>query len=247
MISNNYYIDERLSELIDLKNIKKKYDNRFELDISMKIDNGKVVVLAGKNGAGKSTFIKCITGLINSGGKALVDGVDIRKVEGKRNIAYSPEIPEVFDYLTVYEHLELYSITYDIKEWDAVASYLLEKMELSKYKDVVGKELSKGTKQKLSLCCSLIREGCFIILDEPFTGLDPYAMKNLKDIINEKKGKGCTFLISTHILESLEDIWDEMYIIDNGKIIKKIMKKDNIHILNAFFDESKESDTNMKI
>ena len=135
----------------------------------------------------------------------------------KRLLGYIPEMPAVYDLLTVREHLEFILRSYKMTD-DGNGDSLLERFELWDKKDKLGKELSKGMQQKLSICCALVHKPKVIIFDEPMVGLDPHAIKELKEIIRELKNNGASILISTHMLDSVESSFDKAYIMQKGEI-----------------------------
>lgn len=186
-------------------------------DISFSVADGQIAVLLGPNGAGKSTVIKCITGLLRFDGSITVCGFPNKSLEAKRLLGYVPEMPAVYDLLTVAEHLEFIARTYSLSDWKERADSLLSRFELFDKKDKLGKELSKGMQQKLSICCALLPEPKVIVFDEPMVGLDPHAIKELKAVFAELKTAGASVLISTHMLDSVEDYWDVAHIMVNGR------------------------------
>lgn len=189
-------------------------------DVSFTVNDGEIAVLLGPNGAGKSTIIKCITGLLRFSGEITLDGYNNKSLEAKSLIGYIPEMPAVYDMLTVGEHLQFIERAYKIKD-DETAEKLLTRFELYDKKDKLGKELSKGMQQKLSICCALVHKPRIIIFDEPMVGLDPHAIKQLKEVFRELKESGASVLISTHMLDSVEDFWDTAYIMSGGKLVAK--------------------------
>lgn len=186
-------------------------------DISFSVADGQIAVLLGPNGAGKSTVIKCITGLLRFDGSITVCGFPNKSLEAKRLLGYVPEMPAVYDLLTVAEHLEFIARAYSLSDWKKRADSLLSRFELFDKKDKLGKELSKGMQQKLSICCALLPEPKVIVFDEPMVGLDPHAIKELKAVFAELKTAGASVLISTHMLDSVEDYWDVAHIMVNGR------------------------------
>ncbi len=124
-----------------------------------------------------------------------------------------PEIPAPFELLTVWEHMEFIARAYKLENWEDRAKELMHRLELEDKIDKLGKELSKGMQQKISICCALLTEPKVVLFDEPLVGLDPHAIKELK-----LKAKGTTVIISTHMLESVEDVWDRVFIMMNGRI-----------------------------
>ena len=186
-------------------------------DISFSVADGQIAVLLGPNGAGKSTVIKCITGLLRFDGSITVCGFPNKSLEAKRLLGYVPEMPAVYDLLTVAEHLEFIARAYSLSDWKERADSLLSRFELFDKKEKLGKELSKGMQQKLSICCALLPEPKVIVFDEPMVGLDPHAIKELKAVFAELKTAGASVLINTHMLDSVEDYWDVAHIMVNGR------------------------------
>lgn len=202
--------------MLNVNHVTKKYGKLIaNRDISFAVDEGQIAVLLGPNGAGKSTIIKCIAGLLRFDGSILIGGCDNRSVEAKRLLGYVPEMPAVYELLTVAEHMEFIRRAYRMED-DGYDKYLLERFELWDKKDKPGKELSKGMQQKLSICCTLAHKPRVIVFDEPMVGLDPHAIKELKKMFVELKQQGCAALISTHMLDSVEDYWDVAHIMTNG-------------------------------
>lgn len=203
--------------MLKIEHVTKRYGKTLaNNDISFEVADGQIAILLGPNGAGKSTIIKCIAGLLRFQGSITLDGLDNKSLEAKRLLGYIPEMPAVYDLLTVEEHLEFIRRAYRISD-DGYGQALLERFELWDKKDKLGKELSKGMQQKLSLCCALAHKPQVVIFDEPMVGLDPHAIKELKEVFRELKAGGATVLISTHMIDSVEDYWDVTHIMMNGE------------------------------
>lgn len=211
--------------MLEIKNVTKKYGKyKANDDVSLSIEDGKIDILLGPNGAGKSTLIKCICGLLRFDGEILLNSFGNKTPEAKRLLGYIPEMPAVYDMLTVSEHMEFIMRAYKTDD-RAYCEELLERFELSDKKSKLGKELSKGMQQKLSICCALAHKPQVVVFDEPLVGLDPHAIKVLKEIFLELKKKGCSVLISTHMIDSVENYWDKAHIMVGGKLVAV---KDNI-------------------
>lgn len=228
--------------MISVNHVTKKYGKLVaNSDISFDIQKGEIAVLLGPNGAGKSTLIKCITGLLRFDGEILIDSFPNKSLEAKRAIGYVPEMPAVYDMLTVGEHLEFMLRAYKMQD-DGTGEKLLERFELLDKKDKLGKELSKGMQQKLSICCALVHKPTAIIFDEPMVGLDPHAIKQLKEIFFELRESGASVLISTHMIDSVESYWDKAYIMKNGEFCAEKSSSDtNGQSLVDLFFEMTES------
>ncbi len=207
--------------------------------MSFIVENGEIAVLAGPNGAGKSTAIKCIAGLLRFEGEIEICGFNNKSIEAKRLLGYVPEIPAPFELLTVWEHMEFIARAYKLENWQERAEMLIRRMELADKKNKMGKELSKGMQQKISICCALLIEPAAVLFDEPFVGLDPHAIKELKAMLSELRGKGTTIIISTHMLDSVEEFWDKLLIMMNGRIEaereRKAVEKSGENLEELFF------------
>ena len=203
--------------MLSVNKLTKSYHNVLaNNNLTFQVDPGEITVLAGPNGAGKSTAIKCIAGLLRFQGEITIDGYPNKSVEAKRRFGYIPELPALFEALTVAEHLEFIGRAYQVEGWREKADALMERMELTDKKDKLGKELSKGMQQKLSICCALLHKPKVVVFDEPLVGLDPHAIKELKLMFRELKEEGASILISTHMLDSVEDYWDVAHIMMHG-------------------------------
>jgi ABC-type multidrug transport system ATPase subunit len=205
--------------MIAVQNVSKRYGKFLAADnISLTVNPGEMTVLLGPNGAGKSTLIKSICGLLRFSGSVTVGGFDNRSAGAKRLLGYVPEMPVLYPMLTVYEHLEFIAKAYRLQGWEAPAEELLRRFELSDKTQKLGKELSKGMQQKVSVCCALLPQPKAVILDEPLVGLDPHGIREIKAMIAGLKQSGCALLISTHMIESMEENWDATYILKGGKV-----------------------------
>lgn len=203
--------------MLQLQHVTKYYGkNLANDDISFQVEEGQIAILLGPNGAGKSTIIKCIAGLLRFQGEIIIGGFGNKTTEAKRLLAYIPETPAVYDMLTVSEHLEFIRRAYRLED-DGYGEQLLERFELADKRDKLGRDLSKGMQQKLSICCGMVHHPKLIIFDEPMVGLDPHAIKELKNLFREQKAQGAALLISTHMIDSVEDYWDVTHIMMNGR------------------------------
>jgi len=206
--------------MIHVSNLTKKYGKVLaNNDLSFLVENGEIAVLLGPNGAGKSTAIKAIAGLIRFEGHIAIDDLDNKTLDAKRLLGYVPEMPALYELLTVEEHLEFMARAYRLPDdYKQEMEKLLTRFELDDKRKKLGSQLSKGMQQKVSLCCALLIKPKAILFDEPLVGLDPHAIKELKLIIKELKEAGCSVLISTHMLDSVEELWDKTLIMMNGRI-----------------------------
>ncbi len=204
--------------MLTVEEVSKQYGKVLANDnISFQVRDGQIALLLGPNGAGKSTIIKCIAGLLRFRGQITVNGMENKTLEAKAVLGYIPEMPAIYDMLTVGEHLEFIRRAYQMEEDESYGDALLERFQLMDQKNKLGKELSKGMQQKLSICCALVHRPKVLIFDEPMVGLDPHAIKELKQVFLELKEAGCSVLISTHMLDSVEDYWDVAHIMMGGR------------------------------
>ncbi len=224
--------------MLEIQELTKKYGKTLAVDhVSFVVPNGRVGILLGPNGAGKSTVIKSIAGLLRFQGGVGVEGMPARTLEAKRMFAYVPEIPAMFDALTVREHLEYIRRAYDSPITDGEIERLLDRFEMGDKQDKLGSELSKGMMQKVSICCALAIQPRAILLDEPMVGLDPAAIKELKAAVLELRAQGATILLSTHMLEMVKDLWDILFIMRQGRIVGTFTREEakDEDIENLFF------------
>ncbi|REG78482.1 ABC transporter ATP-binding protein [Algoriphagus antarcticus] len=207
--------------MLSVTNLVKTYGKQNAVnDITFELQGGEVVGLLGPNGAGKSTTMKCIVGLLRkTSGEITLGGHDHLSVEAKRLFSYIPETPYVYDLLTVHEHMQFVAQAYGVKDWRGKADEYLEIFELTDKRDKLGRDLSKGMRQKVSICCALLPDPQVLFFDEPMIGLDPRAIKNTKKIFRQLKEAGKTILVSTHLIDSVETIADRVMILKNGNIV----------------------------
>lgn len=207
--------------MIQVNNLTKRYGKLVANDdISLTVNPGGLTVLLGPNGAGKSTLIKCICGLLRFEGQITIQGYDNRSSEAKRLLGYVPEMPALYPMLTVREHLEFIARAYDLSAWQPLADELLQRFEMDDKQNKLGRELSKGMQQKVSVCCAALTRPRAVIFDEPLVGLDPHAIRELKSLIAGMKRDGCAMIISTHMIESVEENWDTTCIMTGGSIAR---------------------------
>ena len=206
--------------MLEIKELTKKYGKTLAANhVSFTIPQGTIGILLGPNGAGKSTVIKSIAGLLRYQGEVKIFGFNARSKEAKQIFAYVPELPAMFEALTVREHIEYIRRAYQSNITEEEINSILERFELLDKQEKLGNELSKGMMQKVSICCALVIQPKVILLDEPMVGLDPAAIKELKQVILELKNYGVTILISTHMLDLVREFWDLMFVMEKGKII----------------------------
>ena len=200
-------------------------------DVSFEVGSGEVVGLIGLNGAGKSTTIKHIMGLMEPfSGQIQVDGLTLKEhpVDYRKKIAFVPETPMVYRSLTLKEHLEITAMAYDIPLETVLerANPLLKLFRLDERMDWFPADFSKGMKQKVMITCAFVIDPKLIVVDEPFVGLDPIAMMDLEELLLAEKAKGNSILMSTHVLSNAEKICDSFAILHNGHVFAKGTKEE---------------------
>ena len=228
--------------MIEVKNLTKSYGSFKAVDdVSLIAKDAKITVLLGPNGAGKSTTIKSICGLLKFDGEILIDNYDNRTIEAKKLFGYIPEAANLYDNLTINEHIKFIQKAYEVDN-DEYVKELLELFEIEDKLNKPTKELSKGMKQKVSMLLSLISEPKSLLVDEPMIGLDPKAIENTLNLLVKLKNQGLSILISTHIIDIIDGIYDEAYIMNKGKIEAHIIKEEleNETLKDEFFKITKD-------
>ncbi|AVL77918.1 ABC transporter ATP-binding protein [Staphylococcus ureilyticus] len=193
-------------------------------DINFELKKGEIVGLIGLNGAGKSTTIKHMLGLLTPmEGRLTISDIDIKQdVEAyRRKLSYIPEAPVIYDELTLQEHINMTAMAYNIDKEEAMkrANPLLKTFRLENELDIFPSHFSKGMKQKVMIICAFIVDPELYIIDEPFLGLDPLGIQSMLDLMVEKKEENRTVLMSTHILATAEKYCDRFLIMDKGQIV----------------------------
>jgi ABC-2 type transport system ATP-binding protein len=191
-------------------------------DLTFTVWSGEIVGLIGPNGAGKTTTLRSIGGILRpTAGRIRIDGHDIvgDPLEAKRRLAFMPDEPHLFEYLTVEEHLRLTARLYGINGIDARAKPLLDELELSGKEKLLPGELSRGMRQKVVIACGLVRDATTLLFDEPLTGLDPFGIHRMRQTIVARGRAGAAILLSSHLLHLVEEICTRVIIMDRGRII----------------------------
>lgn len=205
---------------IRVKNLTKRYDENAVVDnISFDVVRGEVFGILGPNGAGKTTTLEMIEALRPiDGGSVTLEGLDVAKQPNKvkQIIGVQLQTTGFYDNLTLRELLNMFSGLYN---QSAHADELLAEVNLAKKAKSQVKELSGGQKQRFSVASALVNNPKVLFLDEPTTGLDPQARRNLWELIQTIKKKGITVVLTTHYMEEAELLCDRIAIMDNGKII----------------------------
>lgn len=214
------------NNMLQIKNLTKRYGDKLAVDnLSLHIMPGEIYGFIGHNGAGKTTTIKACTGILNfEEGDILIDGVSIKEkpLECKKQMAYIPDNPDMYDFMTGIGYLNFIADIFDVPE--EVRDELIDKYaDAFEIKDNLGQlisEYSHGMKQKLAIISAWIHEPKLVIMDEPFVGLDPKASHILKQMMRKMCDDGGAIFFSTHVLEVAEKLCDKVAIIKGGRLIK---------------------------
>jgi ABC-2 type transport system ATP-binding protein len=193
-------------------------------DLSFSVRRGEIVGLIGLNGAGKSTTIKHILGLLRPlKGEVRINGATRKEsVQAyQTQVAYIPETPVLYEELNLWEHLKFTAMAYDISEQDfkSRADYLLKEFQMERMVSWLPQSFSKGMKQKLMIMCAFLVKPSLFIVDEPFVGLDPKAIRTLLQQLMNRREEGTGILLSTHILSTAETYCDRLILLHEGRIL----------------------------
>ncbi len=209
---------------VKLEHVSKSYGNVHAVsDLSMEINEGQVFGLLGPNGAGKTSTIRMLMDIIkpDSGSISILGQQNTTTIRDQ--VGYLPEERGLYKKMLVRDVILFFAEIKGISNRIAVekSDLWLNRFELSEWKDKKVEELSRGMQQKLQFICTILHDPKLIILDEPFTGLDPVNTNLLKNIILELKNKGTTIIFSTHLMEQVEKLCESICLINKGKTVLK--------------------------
>ncbi|HEX5419738.1 MAG TPA: ABC transporter ATP-binding protein [Gammaproteobacteria bacterium] len=206
--------------MIEVANLSKNYGEFAAVkNLSFTVRPGEVLGLVGPNGAGKTTTLRSIAGIIPpTSGRISIAGHDLRTdpIGAKRALAFFPDEPRLFDYLTVRQHLAFIARIYGVLDHEAVAEPLLEEFEMADKADLLPGALSRGMKQKLVIACGLLHSPRVMFFDEPLTGLDPLGIRRMKQSILRRARDGAAILLSSHLLHLLEEVCSHVLMLKRG-------------------------------
>jgi ABC-2 type transport system ATP-binding protein len=212
-----------MSFALDVEGLGKTYDKLEAVtDLSFHVAPGEVLGLVGPNGAGKTSTLRCLAGIIPpTRGKIRIRGNDLvdQPVAAKRELAFLPDEPRLFEYLTVREHLNLVARLFGVADWEPKGDHLLSELELSGKEGALPGELSRGMKQKLAIACGFLHDPKVILLDEPLTGLDPLGIRKMKESLKRRAEQGAALVLSSHLLPLVEELCDRILIIAKGRVV----------------------------
>jgi ABC-2 type transport system ATP-binding protein len=207
--------------MLEIRHLVKQYKSYSAVnDLSMSVNDGEIVGLLGPNGAGKTTALRCVAGILRpTSGNILINGWDIvsEQAKAKMGLAFVPEVPSLYELLTVDEHLKFVAMCFNkMDRYEEKRDELLQRYSLTEKRNDLVATLSKGMKQKLSVACALIHDATVLLFDEPLIGVDPAGAHELKQEIQRAKAAGCAVLISTHLLDTAEKLCDRVIILNRG-------------------------------
>ncbi|HEX7938899.1 MAG TPA: ABC transporter ATP-binding protein [Gemmatimonadaceae bacterium] len=209
--------------MISVHNLAKHYGAVRAVDgLSFDVRPGEVLGLVGPNGAGKTTTLRSLSGIIApTSGVVEIVGHNIQSdpVPAKKALAFIPDEPHLFEYLTVEEHLRFIARLYNVADAESRYGPLLEELELSDKVKVMPSELSRGMKQKLAIACGLLHDPSVLVLDEPLTGLDPAGMRRMRATIAARAKGGAAVVLSSHLLHLVEELCTKVLMMRHGKAV----------------------------
>ena len=209
--------------MIAVENLTKLYGELVAVDaLSFRVSPGEVLGLVGPNGAGKTTTLRSLVGIVRpTRGTVTIGGHDLEReaVAAKRLLAFMPDEPHLFDYLTVEEHLRFTARLYQVPDVARRLPALLGELELAAKAGALPAELSRGMRQKLVIACGLLHDPQVLLFDEPLTGLDPAGIRRMKQTIVERARAGAAVLLSSHLLHLVEEICHRVLILDKGRMV----------------------------
>lgn len=212
--------------MIEIKNVTKSYNENKAVDnISFTVNDGEIFAFIGHNGAGKTTTIKSIIGILDfESGDILVNGISIKDnpIECKKQMAYVPDNPDLYENMKAIDFInficDMYETPQEIRKENIIKYSDMFEMDKNLNDDI--SSFSHGMKQKIALIAALAHNPQVLIMDEPFVGLDPKAVFDVKKVMKEMTKEGKTIFFSTHILDVAEKLCDRVAIIKKGKIVK---------------------------
>lgn len=213
--------------IIEVKNLVKKYSEKTAVDhLDLQIKEGIIYGLLGPNGAGKSTTINCMLGLLKSNEgsiKILGEEMNSNNLKLKEKIGVIPQNVSVFEELTVYENIDFFCGLYikDKEERKKLVEEAIEFVGLGEYKKYVPKKLSGGLVRRLNIACGIAHKPKIVFMDEPTVAVDPQSRNSILEGVLKLKEQGSTIIYTSHYMEEVEQICDEVAIIDSGKVIAK--------------------------
>jgi ABC-2 type transport system ATP-binding protein len=213
-------------KMLSIRNLTKRYGDKVAVDnLSLSLESGKICAFIGKNGAGKTTTLKCCVGMLSfEQGEITINGISVKNdpIAVKRNIAYIPDNPDIYEFMTGIGYLnfiaDIFGLSKEVRE--ERIRRIADTFDLTADLAQNVSAYSHGMKQKLVIISALIHEPKLLLMDEPFVGLDPTAAFHLKEEMHALCAKGGAILYSTHVLEVAQKLCDSVVIIKDGKLVR---------------------------
>ncbi len=222
--------DLQMTTILKIENLSKTFRSHWTFrpiealkNVSLEVRAGESFGFLGHNGAGKTTVMKLIVGLLKANqGRILIEGKELTTIEQRSSLGYLPELPYFYDHLTVGETLQFFASLHGItgKRQRARVQELLALVNLQDRQHHNMRSLSKGLQQRVGIAQAIINRPRLLLLDEPFSGLDPLGRKEIRELILSLRREGATIFLSSHILSDVEDICDRVSIMSRGELKK---------------------------
>jgi ABC-2 type transport system ATP-binding protein len=210
--------------MIAVRELTKLYGSFKAVDsISFDVGPGEVLGLVGPNGAGKTSTLRCLAGIMRPTSGTVSIGrhnIQVEPVEAKRNLAFIPDEPHLFEYLTVQEHLRFIARLYNVAGAEQRIPGVLAELELGDKLETLPGALSRGMKQKLAIACGLLHNPAALILDEPLTGLDPAGIRKMRQTIANRAKDGTAVVLSSHLLHLVEELCTKLFVLRRGRCVE---------------------------
>src|SRR3954447_13563057 len=207
--------------MIEVDGLEKAYGDLTAVQgLSFQVRPREVVGLVGPNGAGKTTTLRCLAGItVPTAGRIRIAGHDLaaEPVAAKQVLAFIPDEPHLFEYLTVEEHLRFVGRLYGVADALVRIPRMLQELELDGKRAALPGELSRGMRQKLAIACGLLHDPSVLILDEPLTGLDPGGIRRMRETISARAAQGSAIILSSHLLGLVEELCTKLFVLRRGE------------------------------
>ncbi len=208
--------------MIDVRTLTKSFDAVTAVDhVDLSVAPGEVVGMVGVNGAGKTTFLRMLAGILQpTEGSISIAGHVLSPdgVQARQNLAFVPDTPMLFEQLTVWEHLLFVCELYGVPDREPRIEALLAEFELLDKRHATASSLSRGMRQKVAICCAFVHEPAVLLLDEPLSGLDPLGRRRMCEAIAARAARGAAVIVSSHELEIIERLSSRFVIIHRGRV-----------------------------
>jgi ABC-2 type transport system ATP-binding protein len=206
--------------MINVSNFHKAYDRHIAVrGLTFCVQPGQILGLVGPNGAGKTSTLRALTGIIPASRGTLEIcsyPIDEQPMAAKQCLGFIPDDPQLFQDLTVQEHMSFFAAAYQVQHWETESDRLLQQFQLDAKRHVLARDLSRGMRQKLAICCAYLHAPRAILFDEPMTGLDPHGIRTLKNSITQRARQQAAVIVSSHLLAMVEDICTHVLILEGG-------------------------------